>query len=167
MGDPVGVRLRACLLGLGALIAACEGAPVSVDANAATHAHNAVRSRYGLPPLAWDAGLADKATAWSAELAGSGCDLVHSGDEYGENLYWTSATATPQEVVDAWASESADYDLSTHTCTSGAVCGHFTQLVWRDTLRVGCGAATCPGGGGEIWTCKYDPPGNYVGQTPF
>lgn len=146
---------------------ACDARAVSVDANAMTRAHNDVRSQYGLPPLEWDDALADKAEAWSNHLAQAGCDLVHSHDEYGENLYWTSATATPSEVVGSWASESADYDLATHTCAAGAVCGHYTQIVWKNTQRVGCGAATCGGGGGEIWTCKYDPPGNYVGEAPF
>jgi uncharacterized protein YkwD len=87
------------------LVASCGTAPVSVNANAMTEAHNAVRAKYGLPPLAWDDSLAEKSEAWSADLASRGCDLVHSGDEYGENLYWTSATATPDQVVSAWAGE--------------------------------------------------------------
>jgi pathogenesis-related protein 1 len=45
------------------------------------------------------------------------------------------------------------------------VCGHYTQIVWRDTTSVGCAAQSCPQG--EIWVCDYSPPGNYVGQHPY
>ena len=42
-----------------------------------------------------------------------------------------------------------------------------------DTVRIGCGKATCqdnaPWGSGawEIWVCNYDPPGNWVGEKPY
>lgn len=36
------------------------------------------------------------------------------------------------------------------------------QVVWKSTTKVGCGAVMC--GSSRIYTCSYDPPGNYVGQ---
>ena len=40
--------------------------------------------------------------------------------------------------------------------------GHFTQVVWRGTKRVGCGRSQCKGM--DIYVCEYDPPGNWEGQ---
>ena len=40
--------------------------------------------------------------------------------------------------------------------------GHFTQVVWRGTRRVGCGKSQC--NGLDVWICQYDPPGNVEGQ---
>ena len=39
--------------------------------------------------------------------------------------------------------------------------GHFTQVVWAATERVGCGVAQC--NGMDVWVCNYDPPGNLEG----
>ena len=139
---------------------------IAIDTDAMLAAHNAVREEYGVPDLAWSDDLSGVAEAWSQHLGGAGCELVHSEGKYGENLYWTSASAEPAEVVDAWAGEVADYDYDANACAEGAQCGHYTQLVWADTTDVGCGAAECPDGG-EVWTCNYDPPGNYVGEKPY
>jgi hypothetical protein len=36
--------------------------------------------------------------------------------------------------------------------------GHFSQMIWRDTQRIGCGVAPrCSGG--NFLVCHYDPPG--------
>jgi hypothetical protein len=40
--------------------------------------------------------------------------------------------------------------------------GHFTQVVWRGSRRVGCGHAQCKGM--DILVCEYDPAGNWEGQ---
>ena len=60
-------------------------------------------------------------------------------------------------------------DMCDMACTdamNASGCGHYTQVIWRNTQRVGCGVAVCPNGA-EIWTCNYDPPGNYLGQNPY
>ncbi|HTW72142.1 MAG TPA: CAP domain-containing protein, partial [Acetobacteraceae bacterium] len=75
----------------------------------------------------------------------------------------TGGTASPDQVVGAWADEARDYDIRTNRCTS--VCGHYTQIVWRATRWVGCGVAAAAGQ--EIWVCEYDPPGNVIGYRPY
>src|ERR1035437_5741567 len=83
---------------------------------------------------------------------------------YGENLFEIrGGVASPQEVVEAWASEARDYDYRSNRCHGQ--CGHYTQIVWRNTKSAGCAVAR--GGRREIWVCSYDPPGNYVGQRPY
>jgi len=68
-------------------------------------------------------------------------------------------------------SEKANYNYSANSCS--ATCGHYTQVVWRNSLRLGCGVKNCttgsPFGGGawQFWVCNYDPPGNISGQRPY
>ncbi|MBN2702497.1 MAG: pathogenesis-related family 1 protein [Methylohalobius sp. ZOD2] len=143
-----------------------------------TAAHNSARAEVGVPPLKWSDSLAAYAQQWAEYLArGNGCKLKHRSDgKYGENLYWSSAVRwsdgrrelkalTVSRVVAQWVSEKKDYDYAGNRC-SGAMCGHYTQIVWRDTRRLGCGMAVCPSQG-QIWVCNYDPPGNYVGRRPW
>jgi uncharacterized protein YkwD len=130
-------------------------------------AHNAVRSLEGqeLPALTWSSELAIIAQSYADDLAQQGCPLTHSGGPFGENLYWSKGLQSQSEgVVDSWASEKVDYDYSTNECSG--VCGHYTQIVWRDTKTVGCGMSACASSE-EVWVCNYDPPGNWQGEKPY
>ena len=127
-------------------------------------AHNRVRSGVRVPPLVWSDRLASVAQEWANQLVAEGRLHHHPNPRYGENLYLVSgAQATPNEVVSAWAEERADYDYRTNTCHSR--CGHYTQMVWRNTKAVGCAVAQSRDI--EVWVCEYDPPGNYVGERPY
>ncbi|WP_437672906.1 CAP domain-containing protein [Sorangium sp. So ce131] len=138
-----------------------------------TAAHNRARAAVDPPadpplrPLSWSPEIAAAAQAYAEK-----CVWEHSETGYGENLYATSGTsATPDEVVATWLAEVDDYDLESNTCS--AICGHYTQVVWADSLELGCGVADCTsgsprdGGAWQIWVCNYDPPGNYVGERPY
>jgi pathogenesis-related protein 1 len=128
------------------------------------NAHNVERARVGTPSLAWSEQLADRAHGWAVTLITRGTFVPRRDGVFGENLYEISGrSATPQDVVNAWASERAAYHYETNTCSGR--CGHFTQIVWRDTKLVGCGVAR--GRSREIWVCNYDPPGNIVGERPY
>ncbi len=79
--------------------------------------HNLWRSKVGVGPLKWSEELATYAQVWADQLAERGCEMQHrprSGEftqKYGENIYWCSGMkATPQAVVDSWASELADFN---------------------------------------------------------
>jgi len=125
---------------------------------------NAVRALFGEPPLRWSSDLADAAQDWADRLVATGQFGHRPDDPYGENLYEiTGGSASPKQVVDAWADEARDYDVATNTCRG--VCGHFTQIVWRSTREVGCGVVGNESR--EVWVCEYDPPGNVVGYRPF
>lgn len=149
-----------------------------------TEAHNRVRRGLGLQEMKWSADLAATAQEWADYLAGqNGCKIMHRPDkgkhagDYGENIFWASAVqvtgercavqvVSPAGVVEAWASESHNYDYGKNSCREGSVCGHYTQIVWSATRYLGCGMAVCADKG-QIWVCNYDPPGNYRGQKPY
>lgn len=147
-----------------------------------TEAHNRFRAMTEtatpLPPLTWDTELAAVAQAYAESLASSGCGLTHSSNGYGENLYWQrGSSVTSADVVGSWHEEIDCYtygafmrgdacDTACIRAMNSSGCGHYTQVVWRNTRRLGCGMATCSNGA-EIWGCNYDPPGNYLGQPPY
>ncbi|MBN8890071.1 MAG: hypothetical protein J0H91_07225 [Rhodospirillales bacterium] len=130
-------------------------------------AHNRARRAVGVPDLHWSAEVAAIAQNWANRLRGANCAMQHSGTSgVGENLAWFGgAHASPADVVALWVGEARAYNPATGACAPGAVCGHYTQIVWRSTRFVGCGMASC--GNSEIWVCSYSPPGNYVGHRPY
>jgi len=166
-----------------------DGAPADVPGGVGepanlmgiTLAHNQVRAMVQtgtpLPALTWSPALAATAAAWVAlctdTMAPTGLVDHNAGRStghpyyVGENIYASSGTATGQQAVTSWASEGANYNYATGTCTGGT-CGHYTQVVWRDTLEVGCALGTCP----QLQfkstiVCDYGPGGNIGTQKPY
>ena len=146
--------------------------------NGIVAAHNAVRAGVqpaASPPLAnmqWSDEDAAVAKAYAAK-----CVFAHNPQrgQRGENIYAAggggSTMKSPKAVVDSWASEAKNYTYATNQCSG--VCGHYTQVVWRESVKVGCAAQRCttnsPFGGGawEFWVCNYSPPGNFNGRKPY
>jgi hypothetical protein len=157
--------------------------------------HNAYRCEVGLEPLVWDEGLAAASQAWADHQAvNAQCGMAHStngwrGDKLaelgsglsgwiGENVAWLSGympSGNPQikdgrMVTGMWASEKADFALgaSGDSCTkpTGGVVGHYTQIVWHATQKVGCGVSQC-GDGATLFVCQYYPGGNMMGELVF
>jgi uncharacterized protein YkwD len=126
--------------------------------------HNQVRSQVGVGPLTWSPSLAAYAQEWANKLAATGQFEHRKTSGYGENLYWGQGrAASPSNVVTSWANEVSDYNYSNNNCRD--VCGHYTQIVWKNTTEVGCAVAKVRNE--EYWVCNYNPPGNYVGQKPY
>ncbi|PON56821.1 Ves allergen [Parasponia andersonii] len=133
-------------------------------------AHNLVRARKWELPLAWDTQLEGYARWWAGQRK-LDCKLQHSFPEgqfrLGENIFWGSGSAwTPIDAVNAWTDEEKYYTYATNRCAEGQMCGHYTQIVWWSTRRMGCARAVCDNGD-VFMTCNYDPPGNYVGERPY
>jgi len=147
-------------------------------------AHNEVRDTVldpkpesALPSMTWDDSLTTIAQNY-ADL----CIWEHNSnrsDDYpgqvGENLYASTNVPGHSEAVNNWASELADYDYETDSCEPGKACGHYTQLVWRTTTKVGCAISQCDSiqgipdwtEGGYMVVCDYSPAGNYIGEKPY
>ncbi|KAJ3700413.1 hypothetical protein LUZ61_004118 [Rhynchospora tenuis] len=96
------------------------------------------------------------------------CALIHSGGPYGENLAWSSGKDySTTDAVKSWVNEKDNYDYSTNTCVEGQQCGHYTQVVWRKSVKLGCAKVACDNDAGTFIICNYDPPGNYAGERPY
>ncbi|HEY4238844.1 MAG TPA: CAP domain-containing protein [Kofleriaceae bacterium] len=144
-----------------------------------TLAHNqarlAVDTTPPLPQLTWDPDLAASAAAYAAMCIDTDGDglMDHNPnrsdgfpDYVGENIYASSGTASPTDAVSDWVSEQADYDYDTNTCSG--VCGHYTQVVWRDTTKLGCALQNCAGFTyPSTILCDYEPGGNIGNEKPY
>ncbi|KAG2439565.1 hypothetical protein HXX76_004918 [Chlamydomonas incerta] len=129
-------------------------------------AHNRYRVLSGVANLTWDATLSRQAQAWADK-----CVAGHSGTPgTGENIAW-GVYMEPEEALSgviSWANEICNYDWK----NPGFTAGHYTQIVWKSTRRVGCGYRLCnPSSGGGSrngWlVCQYMPPGNMQGVQNY
>uniref|UniRef100_A0A0E0CKD3 Protein kinase domain-containing protein n=1 Tax=Oryza meridionalis TaxID=40149 RepID=A0A0E0CKD3_9ORYZ len=105
---------------------------------------------------------------------GGGLRTEHSGGPYGESIFWGSAGAnwTAANAVASWASEKQFYNRSDGSCAGDQgghsekqfyKCGHYTQMVWAKTTKVGCAAVNCDADRGTFIICEYDPPRQCAG----
>src|ERR671917_2421878 len=139
-------------------------------ANSILAVHNSERAAVGVPPLVWSDTLAASAQTWAEHLS-TIPEMVHSTNRpYGENIagFFTDPTE-PTGGTSLWVAEKQNWQGGVLTQENWYPTGHYTQMVWRNTQEVGCGAAP-PGAGGPAWStlvCQYNPPGNYIGQAPY
>jgi len=133
-------------------------------------AHNAVRAAAGTQPLVWDARLAAGAQAYAQQLAAAGT-FRHSDRRarpgIGENLWMgTSGAFSPEQMVGNWASEKQWFRAGIFPNVSRTgnweQVGHYSQIVWRATTRVGCGLGQARGR--DVLVCRYSPAGNVDGR---
>ncbi|XP_065157212.1 uncharacterized protein [Atheta coriaria] len=130
--------------------------------------HNMYRAKHGVPALQLDDQLCRYSQEWAEELARRGVMQHRSQNTYGENIFsaWSSDpnyTVEGGKAVDSWYDEIQFYTFGQEPRDLKA--GHFTQVVWRLSEKLGVGIAKK---NGHIYVvCNYSPPGNYVGNyTP-
>ncbi|NWR71221.1 GLIP1 protein, partial [Centropus unirufus] len=140
--------------------------------------HNRLRSGVNPPAsnmryMSWDPDLAKTAKAWAKKcLFKHNIYLEVPGQVHpkfspvGENIWTGSLSAfTVQKPITSWYSEVSGYDYATRRC--GGVCGHYTQVVWATSYKVGCAVHFCPTVGyisitnAAHFVCNYGPAGNY------
>ena len=164
------------------LLAAAIGVGLAAPATAASNniasqfparilaAHNSVRAQAGVQPLAWDPALGQAAATYAVELALT--NSFHHSDRRaragtGENLWMGTRGAFSYEtMVGRWASESRDFVPGIFPAVSRSGnwenVGHYTQMVWPTTTRVGCAVAT--NATTDYLVCRYSPAGNVDGR---
>ena len=137
--------------------------------------HNRERAALGIAPLIWSDELARQAQDYADHLGDVG-HLVHSEDDptdpdpQGENLWaGTKGYYAPEAMVGLWVAEKTDYKpgVFPDNSKSGDVenVGHYTQLVWRSSDKVGC--AVAHGAEDDFLVCRYSEGGNVIGEKPF
>ncbi|NXN68292.1 GLIP1 protein, partial [Himantopus himantopus] len=142
-------------------------------------AHNKLRSKVNPPAsnmlrMSWDAALAKTAKAWAKK-----CKFKHNiylkmqgkvhptFSPVGENIWTGTATIfSVDAALSDWFNEVSSYDFNTNSCTG--MCGHYTQVVWAESYKVGCAVHFCntvenfPGlFRAAHFVCDYGPAGNY------
>ena len=125
--------------------------------------------------MAWDAGLAADAGRWAAHLARTHGfehedEVSDDPDVQGENLWMgTRGAWSPAEMVAYWAEERREFRPGTFPDVSrtGALedVGHYTQMVWRDTGRIGCAIASDTRM--DYLVCRYARTGNVEGERVY
>ncbi|XP_078486440.1 GLIPR1-like protein 1 [Ciona intestinalis] len=120
--------------------------------------------------MTWDTELQALAAAHTAQ-----CLFSHSSGlktsvfpVVGENLRRAGNTADtdlmPNETTQLWFDEVSFYTHGTGACQAGRECGHYKQVVWAETYKVGCAASVCRNvfgtDNGFIISCNYGVAGD-------
>lgn len=133
-------------------------------------AHNSVRAQAGVAPLVWDNALGNSAAAYAQRLAFTNT-FQHSDRKarrgVGENLWMgTRGAFSVERMVSDWASERRMFRAGLFPAVTRtgnwADVGHYTQIIWPTTTRVGCALAS--NGRAEYLVCHYSPAGNIDGR---
>nr|BAG68488.1 HrUrabin-Short [Halocynthia roretzi] len=145
--------------------------------------HNKARSEVvpkasNMKYMTWDATLAGEAVALARVCVNQHSNLQSKKyPRTGENLF-----ASAKMKIDAswlktamrmFVEEKKDYNYEEDSCS--LVCGHYTQVVWASSVKVGCGASICDNidifdqtwDDGQLLFCRYAPPGNYFRKKPY
>lgn len=129
------------------------------------------RPKNSLPELQVDPVLEASAKAHAQH-----CVFAHSSTGYGENLFASSGVASVERAVNSWSREIGFYDYDSGACAAGQMCGHYTQVIWENTTKVGCATQICsplldafgqPLFSATLVVCQYNPPGNFIGTRPY
>ncbi|XP_066060304.1 peptidase inhibitor 16-like [Chamaea fasciata] len=135
--------------------------------------HNKYRSQVSPPAQAmmkmtWDTDL-----EVGAQNHAKNCIWGQNGGRGRANLFATASTLDVKLAIEEWDNERKFYNLKTSECVPGQTCDNYTQVVWAETTRVGCGHSSCKKVDGieienvQLLVCKYYPPGNRKDKLPY
>ena len=120
-----------------------------------------------LPHVEWDYYIEEVAQQYA-----NTCPEDHSssrnyedGSHMGENLAWQSWVSVINYSTIAWYNEVQDYDPAEPGFSSAT--GHYTQVVWNETRRIGCGVAYGCRSWMTTFVCNYWPAGNVLGYPAW
>lgn len=131
--------------------------------SAALQVHNELRMLHNVSPLRWSSSLSRDAQAWAEKLSRNG-ELRHASKEErkcnGENICRMSDHYNIFDAVKIWYSEINNYSYDSPGFSLDT--GHFTQIVWRNSVEVGVG--TCKSQDGKLTyvVARYHPAGNVL-----
>ncbi|KAG9944770.1 PR-1-like protein, partial [Aureobasidium melanogenum] len=139
--------------------------------------HNVHRANHSACNLEWDSQLA----ATAQQIAAT-CVYAHSmnvnGGGYGQNIAaGVEANNVSAVITELFYNGEVNYYNNLYgqanpDMTNFEKWGHFSQLVWKGTTKVGCATQYCSGGLANVGqyvapyftVCNYGSPGNYAGE---
>ncbi|MEO5774893.1 MAG: CAP domain-containing protein [Sphingomicrobium sp.] len=133
-------------------------------------AHNLERQSVGLVPIVWDPALAAAADAYAVQLARTGA-WGHSPPQtrvdQGENLWMgTHGAFSVYAMMAGWTGEKRMFrpGIFPNVARRGSWhdVGHYTQIIWPATKRVGCSVRSSARN--DYLVCRYSVAGNVIGQ---
>jgi hypothetical protein len=136
--------------------------------------HNYYRNKENAPNLTWDDNLVLSAKKWARK-----CNLEHENQQgQGDNLYMSIVPNNNASIdaIDDWYSEKSIY-INNKNINSKT--GHYTQLAWKNTNKVGCYNQFCKNmvlphcpiqpnrieKNANYIVCRYSPQGNIIGTN--
>ncbi|TKA64892.1 hypothetical protein B0A55_10926, partial [Friedmanniomyces simplex] len=154
-----------------------SSAPATTYSDIVVLHHNLHRYNHSAPNIGWDGDLASTA----ASIA-SNCIYAHnvtaSGGGYGQNIAaGVEANNISAIITDLFYNGEVGwydglYGQAQPDMTNFEHWGHFSQIVWKSTTKVGCATQYCPNGLANVGSdvspyftvCNYGPPGNYANE---
>lgn len=129
--------------------------------------HNDARAEVGVPPLVWDEEIAAYAQEWAEKIAAEDNMIHRPNGKYGENLagYLPEYGERPVHGAQMWYEEIKDYNGGVMDAVNFEA-GHYTQMIWRKSTKVGFGIAMTKNGMAML-CANYEEAGNYGGEHPY
>ena len=149
---PVSTKASTSTSVAAATTSAAASAVPSTYAQIAVYHHNIHRANHSAPDVIWDAGVASTAASIAAN-----CVYAHNvtagGGGYGQNI----AAGVKPNNISAVITElfyngevgwyNGLYGQAQPDMTNFEHWGHFSQIVWKDTTKIGCATQDCTSSG--------------------
>lgn len=143
------------------LLAMAKAMPRSMEGVLAQH--NMLRCMHDAAPLEWDGSLARDAEKWAQSFVNETSNPPkQSTVGEGENLL-IGDVVSGISVTQEWYDEVKQTNPIGEVYTYSPKTGHYTQLVWKSTTKLGCAQAALKSGQ-NLWVCRYSPAGNRDGE---
>ncbi|XP_077074730.1 peptidase inhibitor R3HDML-like [Siphateles boraxobius] len=163
--------------GIWSILSLANGQLTKQEESTIVDMHNKLRSQVQpsaafMQKVVWDETLRVVAEAYAAK-----CIWKHNPDLekliLGENLFVSTGPFNATKAMVSWFEENVDYNYENKSCPKDKMCGHYTQMVWADSNRIGCATQLCDTLEGldfkkaTLLVCDYSPAGNFEGLNPY
>ncbi|KAH6977182.1 CAP domain-containing protein [Ilyonectria sp. MPI-CAGE-AT-0026] len=146
---------------------------INADQKESLRLHNVERKKKKVGAMVWSPTLAGYALTYAKKLAKDG-KLAHSAYEdrinQGENLAFSSSSVPIKQPgvvgTNGWIAERPKYKNEVIPKGDFSGYGHYTQVMWNTSTRLGIASAS-DGKGGYYTVARYSKPGNIVGLRPY
>lgn len=138
-------------------------------------AHNVHRANHSVSDLTWDDDLAASAQNLVDKCVYQHDTSIGPASSYGQNIGYGIDAEEIDKMIHWMYDEIVKYEpyFGQPDVPSSVFkdVGHFTQIVWKGTSKVGCATKVCQplanaasGQALSFTVCNYGPPGNVAGQ---